>query len=548
MESLFQSNLINFRLTMAGSLGLVYATFPSDKISQCVERVRSDFKTMTKSPKIKVNDNLIEYSGFNDSSHAVIKLSVSRTGVQLPMLNISFINLLLLDASHNGLEKINDIGHETFPSLRLFNLSFNAISSVKSYVFTHLREVEILDFSHNCFETFHFDRVLLSHENLKKLFLNDNLLHSLGTTFAMPKMMFLSFLDISNNFLSEFNNYEIQIHHLNMQNNSLKNVAIFDAEKMILNAQNNQLEQVLAPRGSFASLNLSNNSIEYLSHVEIEAAVILNLSNNLIHRWEPSTSDGSSEYDELETGLMSEIGPKFDKTAVRLALQERVGIRAEFLNLANNFIDSITELQHYKNCKELDLENNLLKDVYPHQLESLFPMLKRVNLINNHLTKHDIKRMEHFKISSKGRSFQPDFLLEPVTQKPLLVKPLLPLLPAPFPLLKIKIPTLSPPSINTKIIIDKTESTTPMITEVPRADSTTQIKSIITTTETRSTTESVENVTTEIVHEKSSPVWMFALLFAAIIVSSIIVILFIIKKRRTQSIYRGFNNEAEHCL
>lgn len=500
---------------------------------------------MPKLSKIKVNENLIEYNGFNESSHAVIKLSVSKSDVQLPMLNISFINLLLLDASYNGLEKIDDVGHETFPSVRLFNLSFNAISSVKSYVFSHLKEVEIIDFSHNCFQIFHYDRVFLKHENLKKLFLNDNLLHSIQSTFREPKVMSLNFLDFSNNFVSEFSNYDVQIHHLNMNNNSLKTVIIFDAENMILNAQNNQLEHFFAPRGNFLSLNLSNNSIEYLSNVEIEVATILDLSNNLIHLWAPETSN---EYDELENGTKDiEIEQSFDKTAIKLAFQERVGIRTEFLNLENNFIESFTELKHFKNCKEFNFENNHFENLYPHQFVFQFPMLKRVNLVNNPLTKHDIKILEDFKNSSSGH--QIDFIYKSLTQKPLTLSPLLPS----FPLLKINLPTLQPrfysTSIKTKIIIDQTDSTTsapPMTSWAPQAESTTQMKSVIMTTEARRT-ESDENIPTKIVNERSS-VWMFAILFATIIASSIIVMVYINKLRKSRNIYRGFNNEVENFL
>lgn len=527
-------------------LTLECATFPSDKVSQCVERVRSDFRMMPKSLKIKVNDKLVP--GFDESSHAVIKLSVSKTNVKLPMLNISFINLLLLDASYNGLEEIDDIGHETFPSLRLFNLSFNAISTVKSYVFKHLKEVEILDLSHNCLEIFHYDRVFLKHESLKKLYLNDNLLHSIQSTFQEPKMMSLNFLDFSNNFVTEFSNYDIQIHHLNMNNNSLKTVVIYDAAKMILNAKNNHLEHFFAPRGSFISLDLSNNSFEYFSSVEIEEATFLDLSNNFINMW---ASEASSESDDLESGPEDQGQiEKYDKSAMRLEIQKRIGIRTDVLILKNNLIDSIAVVKHSKNCREIDFDNNHFENVHPHQFVSLFPMLKRVSLVNNPLTKHTIKRLEFFKNSS---NLQTEFIYKSVAQGPFQKSSFLP----PLPLLKILLPTLTPrtpPSFNplsviAKNIIDSTTSpSTPMTSRVPQAESTTQIKSITMTTKARRRTESNENVSVKTDDEKSSSVWMFTILLGVIILSSIIVTVYINVQRETGNIYRGFTNEAENSL
>lgn len=492
---------------------------------------------MPKSPKININDKFVGYFGFNDSSSSVIKLSVSRTDVQLPMLNTSFRNLLLLDASFNGLEKIDDIGNETFPSLRLFNLSFNALSDVKSYVFSHLKEMEILDLSHNCFVKFQYDFVFLKHEHLKKLYLNDNLLHSIQSTFGEPKSMTLDFLDFSNNFVSEFHNYDIKIHHLSMRNNSLKSVVIYDAENMILNAQHNQIVHFFAPRGTFIALNLSYNNLEYLSFVELEAATSLDLSHNNLRQWSPDTSsEGSFTFSSSEDFL--DYTP-FDKEATRLAIQQQVGVRVQFFNLGYNLICSVLELRHFKNCLTFNLESNEFKNVYPQQFKSIFPSLKRVNLINNPLSTNDEKRLDQFKNSSKGQ-------LQFVYKQPAPIPPVSPLL-SPLPL--IIIPTLSPHLFNPTfppvrdVALTTRSSPKVLSSPSPLFESTTQKELIKSTTEKHPT----ENVTAKPIIHESIPVWFYAAVFALIIFSVIVFLAYQFHCQEAVVPYRGFQ-EADNFL
>ena len=283
---------------------------------KCIDRAHSQFNSMPKVLKIKINDNLVAPDGFNES-FAIINLSVSRSSVHLPLLNISYRNLMILDSSFNGLDRIDDIGNETFPSLRLFNLSNNALSSVRSHLFNHLKELEILDLSHNCFVEFQYDHVFLQHENLKHLLLSHNRLHSIQSTLREPRAMTLQYLDFSHNFVKEFSNYELQINHLNAQNNRLQSLAIFHAQGMILDAQNNGIEHFYSPRGSFRILNLSLNKLEYLSNVEVEEAIVLDLSWNGIKAWaSPDYLESNESSDDWNLSLDT-----FDKSSMKLALQ-----------------------------------------------------------------------------------------------------------------------------------------------------------------------------------------------------------------------------------
>lgn len=495
---------------------------------------------MFKSPKIKVNGKLTKFSEFEENASGMITLSVSMSIVQLPMLNTSFKNLLVLDNSYNGLERVDDIGNETFPSLRLFNLSNNALSSVKSYVFAHLKEVEILDLSFNCFEKFHYDEVFLKHENLKKLYLNNNQLHSIQSTFSEPRMLSLDFLDFSNNFVNEFANYEIQIHHLNMRNNSLKSVVIFHADEMNLNAQHNQMVHFFAPRGNFKSLNLAHNNVEYLSYVEVEGATVLDLSHNHIRVWSPDESNEyeSSNFDDVDV-TENDVESPFDIKAMKTAMLERLGIPTTFLNVAHNNIKSIKELAHFKFCQEINLEGNKLTSVYPEAINSLFPMLKKVNVIDNPLTEVNKNRLQQYKTRYSDKRLKLVYEAPPVAK----------LLLAPIPLVRITIPTL-PPHIfvttlqTTEKIINESETmtTSSLTTQQPQTESTTRKNSVDTSTE-MITTRSDEVLPALPLNRTSLPTWMIAIIFTAFIVSSI---MFMIHRERIRSVivYRGFHNEA----
>lgn len=354
-------------------------------------------------------------------------------------------------------------------------------------------------------------------------------------------MLTLDFLDFSNNFVNEFSNYEIQIHHLNMRNNSLKSVVIFHADKMILNAQHNQMVHFFAPRGNFNSLNLAHNDLEYLSYVEVEGATVLDLSHNRIKVWSPDDSEEyeslnllDDEVDETENGDES----NFDIKAMKAAMLERLGIPTEFLNVAHNKIKSINELTHFKFCQEINLESNKLTKVYPEAFTPLFPMLKKVNVINNPLTEVNINRLKQY------TSRHPDLRLKVIYE----AIPVTNLLPT-IPLVKITIPTLPPPLIfvttskTTEKIINenKTMTFSSSTSQQPQTESTTRINSMSTSTE-MITMESDKALPALPLNTMSLPTWMIAIIITAFIVSSI---MFMIHRGRSRVriIYRGFNNE-----
>lgn len=506
--------------------------------TECVERRQAEFIKMLKQTKITVNERKIGYYGFDDSADHVITLSVAKTNVKLPMLHLSFKNLIKFDASYNNMEKIDDIGNETFPYLRLFNLSHNAISSVKSYVFSHLKEVEILDLSHNCFVEFHYDIVFLKHEKLKELYLHDNLLHQIHSLMQEPKVMTLDFLDISNNFIQSFTNFDIEIKHLEMTNNALESVKMYHGDQMILNAATNKITSFLT-LASFKLLNLSHNEISFFSDIQFKEALTLDLSYNKIKKFDEFSS---SFEDEILTGEneSSEKISSENSENVHDAKQifDVLRTKVEHLSLAYNNLSEITELAIYKDCKTLNLEGNMLKNIDLEKFRELFPLLKRVNLINNPLSAVDENDLKYFNTT---QFLQLHFDYSFATKAPIILPTLLPTL---LPIFLPPFHPTKPSGTSTPKIIDKIETRTERqprtSSHMPTIEPTTHSKSMETTVETHHANSSVKPL-----NKNSSKVWIFALVFVAVIVLSMICLNY--RKQKWES--RGFSrkyNEAEN--
>lgn len=543
-ELIFSLLFWGFLLTVDGSIPVAFDVKEFVTSQECVEQRHENYKSMQKSQTIKVNGKNIDYSKIrlNDSSSssAVITLSISRSRVQLSVLNISYTNLLLLDVSYCGLESVSDIGNETFPSLRLFNLSHNSLSSVKSHLFHHLKELEILDLSHNCFASFHYNEIFLRHEHLKRLFLNDNRLYRIQSTFREPKLMTLDFLDFSNNFISEFSNYAFQIKRLNMQNNSLTSVSIFHATEMTLNAQHNDLVHFYAPRGTFLVLNLAHNKFQFISYVEIDDATVLDLSNNDISMWSPE-EDSSEELISTENLLIDEDIP-IDSAMLMETLPESNFVRTKFINLANNKITAIEHLKKFRNSLELNLEGNKLVNVSPANIRNMFPLLRRVIIAGNPLNKIDVENIKKFN-AEHSTQFQLNFQLH-ATIRTTTKSPFLITLP---PLIIPTLPSnLFQPVITTqKSSILTTTTSSPLTTPTPQMESATAAQK---TTE-KPTTESDETASTIALIEPDEspfPIWLFGIIFITLVVFSL-GYCYYRENQTARNNYRNFN-EVENFL
>lgn len=388
--------------------------------AECIDRTQRDFNNnigKRKETRITVNGKQLGYYGFENSANAVILLDVSNTNVQLPKMNISFTNLIMLHASYNGLEKIDDIGNETFPSLKFLNLSHNAISNVKSHLFIHLSEIEILDLSHNCFVHFNYDHVFVKHENLKKIYLHDNLLHKIhGTAGLNNHLLHLELMDLSRNFIEDFSDLNIEIKELKFANNSLKSLNIHHADGMKLYARHNQITSFSA-NGNFKILDLSHNEFKYLSQVEVTDAKTLQLSYNQIE----GLADSISEYSEYPDDSVEVLS---SEEAVDGHESDEVGNNVEILDLSHNKLEDINCLKYFKLATSINLESNNIKNVELEDIRKKFIKLTYINFINNPLTSVDMDEMK-FHNDTRFLNMHIDFIAtstaSPSTLLPLLI-------------------------------------------------------------------------------------------------------------------------------
>lgn len=488
--------------------------------AECIDRTQRDFNNnigKRKETKITVNGKQLGYYGFENSANAVILLDVSNTNVQLPKMNISFTNLIMLHASYNGLEKIDDIGNETFPSLKFLNLSHNAISNVKSHLFTHLSEIEILDLSHNCFVHFNYDHVFLKHENLKKIYLHDNLLHKIhGTAGLNNHLLHLELMDLSKNFIEDFNDLNIEIKELKLANNLLKSLNIHHADGMKLFARHNQITS-FSTNGNFKFLDLSYNEFKYLSQIEVTDAKVLQLSYNQIE----GLTDGNSlnmysDYSENSNEVLSQEeddnGQKSDE----------IGFNVEIVDLSNNKLDNVDSLKFFRKATKINLESNNIKNIDLEDIRKKFKKLTYISFINNPLTSVDMDEMR-FHNDTRFLNMHIDFIATTTT--------------SPSTLLPLLIPTTQTPKIinsTTESQLNTTQSTTTTSTTCTKHNNIIMLKGENTVTANK----------IEWHNRQEYWIWIFGILVIAGFIVSIIY-----KKQQNKTQMRYMNrefNEAEN--
>lgn len=404
---------------------------------------------------------------------AVVSLNISFTDIKIPFRESNFANLMVLHASHNGLKSFEDIGRETFPSLRVLNVSGNVISTLKSDMFDHMKELEILDLSDNCLSHFFFGMELTKHENIKKLFLQNNLLKTFVAGYTVASKH-LSILDLSFNRLESFRSHEHIFDELFLNDNQLISIECYqrNSPRQILHAQNNLITS-FESTVEFSMLNLSNNKFENLYQFSIGSANLLDLSYNQINLMsQVETASDSMDYDyDYAIGL----------SLSSLPLQ----IHVKTLNLSYNKIktvNNVPELKRFKGLHNLNLEGNLISDIDNDKFAHEYPTLKNVNLKRNPLMDHIKKQLNFHSLFQIKYEFEDDSTTTaPPVNLLLGILPPLPTLPTEIPdttdsTLSEDLETTDPPTSTIESTTlpssttEKISTTTMQIVDLPRND------------------------------------------------------------------------------
>ena len=106
-------------------------------------------------------------------------------------------NITEFSVTYCGLLALNNNAFEGMNELKLINASWNKISEIESKTFTHLKNLEILDLSHNFLRSFDF-LIFKGLVKLEKLQLNHNNL-SIIHSHTFSTLLNLSVLDLSFN-------------------------------------------------------------------------------------------------------------------------------------------------------------------------------------------------------------------------------------------------------------------------------------------------------------------------------------------------------------
>ena len=175
-----------------------------------------------KSFKMLCSENLVDSS--NTLPHIDVKaLQVSNGFTQWPVSNRSFYNATTIDFSKNKIDAVGDLSN--FLNVQSFNLSSNIISKLNPDL-CKLKDLTMLDLSHNSLETIEMDYFVCNNSSmssLKMLYLNGNViksLHKLDLLFvALPLMVEF---DVSNNQLDIISIDSVSTNSINFLNNMNK--------------------------------------------------------------------------------------------------------------------------------------------------------------------------------------------------------------------------------------------------------------------------------------------------------------------------------------
>lgn len=237
--------------------------------------------------------------------------------------------LKILDMSKNNITELDSNVFAKTTKLQEVYLSRNNISVLPSTVFFPLTSLTLVDISHNQIKTINADNLFGFARNLKFIYLNNNFLTKLRTSFA----------NVSNL-------VEVDASHNNLLDWSL---TFAGGSSVKLNLAYCGLKNAYSSAADKEELNLEGNAIEVM---KITGRVVrLRANNNVIRQ--------------------VDINPE---------------IQLEALEMANNFITDISNITKVSKLQVLDVSGNRLRSSIKDDVFAELPELTYLSLRNTDLT------------------------------------------------------------------------------------------------------------------------------------------------------------------
>lgn len=333
------------------------------------------------------------------------------------------IRLVLLNLSHNRINKLNAEIFSDLYTLQILNLRYNQIEQLTDGTFSPMNNLHTL---------------LLSHNKLKVLDGN-----------SLKGLYVLSLLSIDNNVLTDIHESAFRncssLQDLNLNGNKLKGIPNALKDMMMLRTVDlgeNQISSFDPDKSSFNGLNnlyglrLIENTLEHIpknAFKYLPSLQILNLAKNRIRSVEPgafvSANPGNIQAIRLDGNHLETLVGLFDDMQTLLWLNvsdnklrefdfSHIPSTLQWLDLHKNDIPDMTNVQNIDTTKlriqTLDVSFNLLTHItpstIPDSIELLFlndnaisiidqysfmhkVNLTRVDLYANHITTLDMKAL-----------------------------------------------------------------------------------------------------------------------------------------------------------
>jgi len=372
------------------------------------------FRDATKSLKeLRLQNNSIGVllPGLMADMNQLVTLDLSRNILTSSWLNSGtfsgLIRLVLLNLSHNRIDKLGPAIFKDLYTLQILNLQFNEIDSILADTFSPMSNLHTLELAHNrltyldayslnglfalsllaldsnLLEGIHPD-AFRNCSSMQDLNLSGNNLDSIPV--ALKDMRILRTLDLGENQIRSLNNPGFRgmssLYGLRMMGNEITNVTQEDLVELpalqILNLATNRIEFVedgaFAANPALQAIRLDLNLLQDMSGIFASApgVLYLNMSDNMITQFDYSYLPEKLEWLDLHKNLITDLGvaPRnmnlktLDVSFNRLTkiYSRSIPDSIELLFVNNNLISSVDPQTFFAktNLTRVDLYANLI--------------------------------------------------------------------------------------------------------------------------------------------------------------------------------------------